>query len=247
MKYKAFIYFILCFILASCGGTEKLYIKALNDARNRELQDKSFNLTAIDLNTMFPKETKVVNGETYLLMVAWKADANYYKNDPTTGFYNTGNYPVYTTLRSDFNAWLEMHSSEIERDTLRLKQLLGLPPTAVKTVFVEFWVRPQDLVRPCPDAEINDISCDLDFPSGSSCDHILWFTEFKNNSFNDPMVFNRYPFTGFGYTYDWYPKNKTHRGLSEFVIGTNKNVLIGSIKTTDDFLRQFLTHLGLIY
>lgn len=38
---------------------------------------------------------------------------------------------------------------------MRLKQLLGLPPTATNSYFVKFWVRPNDLFRPCPDKEIN--------------------------------------------------------------------------------------------
>lgn len=38
--------------------------------------------------------------------------------------------------------------------SLRLKQLLGMPPSAEETAFVEFWVRPEDLFRPCPDPEI---------------------------------------------------------------------------------------------
>ena len=48
----------------------------------------------------------------------------------------------------------------------------------------------------------------------------------------------KYPWTQLGYTYDWNPENKSHVGLSEFVIGENKNIVIKAIYSTNDYLEK---------
>lgn len=44
---------------------------------------------------------------------------------------------------------------------LRLKQYIGLPPDADKNAFVEMWIDPHDVFRPCPDPEITDHECQV--------------------------------------------------------------------------------------
>lgn len=46
----------------------------------------------------------------------------------------------------DFLSWM----------LLRTRQYLGLPHTGRHNLFVEMWVKPSDLFRPCPDPEIDD-------------------------------------------------------------------------------------------
>lgn len=66
---------------------------------------------------------------------------------------------------------------------LRLKQLLGLPPQTQKSQFVEFWVSPHDLFRPCHDPEISDSVCELDFPPDVSENYRKWFDNQKSGSY----------------------------------------------------------------
>ena len=47
---------------------------------------------------------------------------------------------------------------------LRLKQNIGLPPTADNDTFVEIWVSPQQFFRPCPDPAITDTACQVRVP-----------------------------------------------------------------------------------
>lgn len=47
---------------------------------------------------------------------------------------------------------------------MRLRQLIGLPPDAGDDAFLEVWVRPEDLFRPCPDPEITDSQCQVEIP-----------------------------------------------------------------------------------
>jgi hypothetical protein len=52
--------------------------------------------------------------------------------------------------------------------TLRVKQLLGLPPNNSNLYFVELWVNPQSLFRPTPDNEVNDTVSQLTFSSSAT-------------------------------------------------------------------------------
>ncbi|MBI1928900.1 hypothetical protein HYR99_32225 [Candidatus Poribacteria bacterium] len=119
---------------------------------------------------------------------------------------------------------------------LRLEQLLGLPPNSrtnpqnKKEYFVEMWVKPDDLFRPCPDSEIDDHQCELgeakgDFEVRDGKPFVEWFTESQKADYlqsNPDMMNAWFPWTRLGYTYDWgNPVNEV--GLSEFVIKSSKS------------------------
>lgn len=48
--------------------------------------------------------------------------------------------------------------------TARLEQLLGLPPGGDRDAFVQVWVDPKDLRRPCADPDVTHASCPIDGP-----------------------------------------------------------------------------------
>ena len=159
--------FAFCLVLALFGCTERIYRKALADAAQPTHTERSFSLTKISSEN--PNlQWKEIGGERYVLVSSWKADAKYYKNDPQTGFYNTGKYPIWVTAAPDLQQRIASEQRKFNKTKpldKRLKQLFGLPPNADKKVFVEFWVRPQDLVRPCVDSEVTDGTCDLALPT----------------------------------------------------------------------------------
>jgi hypothetical protein len=63
----------------------------------------------------------------------------------------------------------------------------------------------------------------------------MWLANQARASFADSSLYRRYPFTQLGYTYDWNPKNKKHEGLSEFVIGSNRNIVVNKVYKTMDY------------
>lgn len=230
--------FLTLFLLAlSACSTKYRYTKALNDAAQPSPPKISQNLTKIATDAPNLK-WKTINGEQYLLVSSWKADTKFYKNDPQSGVYNTGKYPIWVTAAPDLQLWLA--ANKVGDPEKRLRQLLGLPPNADKKYFVEFWVRPQDLIRPCIDTEVNDSACELYLknPADANAENLLWLLEQVHQSFADSTLYNRYPFTQLGYTYDWHPRNKSHVGLSEFVIGKNKNIVVGDVFTTAEYLKK---------
>lgn len=88
------------------------------------------------------------------------------------------------------------------------------------------------------DTEVTDSSCELIIPKGAGqdCENLVWLIEQTRKSFSDTTLYNRYPFTQLGYTYDWNRKNKRHVGLIEFVIGKNKSIVVDTVVGTADYV-----------
>lgn len=112
----------------------------------------------------------------------------------------------------------------------RLNQILGLPPEAdpARRRVVQLFVRPEDLFRPCPDAEIDDTTCGLAFPANVTPAYREWFDKQYAESFGYWQK-RHFPFTGLGYTYDWC-NVATREGPSEFVARQGSTVVVASIQ-----------------
>jgi hypothetical protein len=240
LKITPAIAFIFCGCLLAMSACTKLhYEKALSDASQPSNAKRAFNLTSVSKNNKDLK-WKEIGGESYVLVSAWKADTVYYKNDVKTGFYNTGKYPIWVTVAPDLQKKLATEKRKYKSQKAmdkRLRQLFGLPPGDKKLYFVEFWVRPADLARPCVDTDVTDNSCELFLPKDATpdCESLMWLANQARASFADSSLYRRYPFTQLGYTYDWNPKNKKHEGLSEFVIGSNRNIVVNKVYKTMDY------------
>jgi len=219
--------------IASIGQTDR---ELYRDAMARSIYPDSTKiydgLVRIDrCNTGLVR--KEIKGEEHILVCTWKQNVSFYSKSE---IFNTGSYPIWVTAAPELKS---RFSAEAPADTnLRLIQLLGLPPGSKYSYFVEIWVRPQDLFRPCPDKEISDSKCDLCFPEGTDAEHIRWINENRISRYYQCDLYSQYPWGQLGYTYDWNPGNKSHVGLSEFVIGANKTVYINRIVTTREYLSE---------
>ena len=221
----------------------ELYAKAVKDALNPEPGEVSRQLVPISLENGH-LIWEAFDGKPYVLMVSWVSDASYYqhsleKKQP----YNTGSYSIWVSAAPQVQkrcSWGGFGGQDLD---LRLRQLLGLPPRdpekdLEKKDFVEFWVRPQDLFRPCPDNEVEDRSCGLDLPAKVPPQYRLWFNSLRARQYfqsSQPTQNEAYPWTQLGYTYDWSPTNRGHVGPSEFVIRQNSEVRIKGIVPTGKY------------
>ncbi len=211
------------------------YQKAIADAMSPEPSKICNSLVSITKDNK-NLTWKTINGEDYILVVTWKQSIQYYAPYIDSAFYNTGNYEIWITTSPEL---LDRFKGGRRVDTnRRLQQMLGLPPNSVYNYFVEFWVRPQDLFRPCPDKEIADGTCSLCFPQGTDSTYMAWINGNRISRYYPCDLFNKYPWTQLGYTYDWNPRNKSHVGLSEFVIGKNKKIIVQAIYTTAQYLNR---------
>jgi len=243
MKYSSTLLFFIFLALVSCV--------TIND---RNLNNQAILYQQSIVNAMSPDSVKVCNsllpinkqnnnliwktisGNDYLLVVTWKQNISYYKPYLDSAFFNTGGYPIWITTAPELKN--RMNQTKVTDMNLRLKELLGLPPNSVYSYFVEFWVKPEDLFRPCPDKEITDNRCNLCFPENSDSTHINWINTNRIDRYYPCNLYNKYPWTQLGYTYDWNPKNRSHVGLSEFVIGAHKNIVVKAIYTTEEYLKD---------
>jgi hypothetical protein len=255
MKNRILSFFQLLFLVVACqlGACQTSNVIHQKTQSDQSLSDDSlvyiYNQSILDAR--IPDSTEIyrdlvsigpqneslyrdtIDGENYVLVVAWKSDTSYY-NSYIGSFYNTDKFDLWVTVAPELLERMGEDNAEDAR--LRLKQLLGLPPTSKNDWFIEFWVRPQDLFRPCPDSEIKDKECDLCFPDKVDSGHKSWINEYRVSSYYDCK--SNFPWTQLGYTYDWSPQNESHIGLSEFVIDKYARVKIKAIYATDVYLNQ---------
>lgn len=142
-----------------------------------------------------------------------------------------------------------------EVTTLRFAQALGLPEPTGERMVVGLLVNVADTFRPCPDPEVNDHECELDYPTNYSGDLIefdpatlIWESTACNAAgciYNDWFDNRRatvytgasaFPFTQLGYTYDWgVDAPAMHIGLSEFAVKGGSTFKVVSADTTPDY------------
>ena len=112
---------------------------------------------------------------------------------------------------------------------LRIKELLGLPPSSPNDTVAEFWLDPAFAFRPAAEPAINSVSAGVTTSTNGPLialnDRIPsfwvgWFNNFYQSCDYGMSkgVEKSFPWTQLGYTYDWAPGQKTHFGLSEFVL-----------------------------
>ncbi|MEN6374651.1 MAG: hypothetical protein ABFD75_07720 [Smithella sp.] len=208
----------------------KAYKNAIKDAENAEPHEISRNLVAIvPANNKLMWKKKGGDQETSLLVVTW---TNYNGYDDKIGQRVEVAREIWVTTVPEVRNFCKNLKAN---KTLRLEQLLGLPPNAGKTKFVEMWVKPKDMFRPSADPEISDSEAEIDFRIPNdfvkiSDDYIKWFNNLKMNSYGN----EGYPWTRLGYTYDW-GNDDNHVGLSEFVIIKGSTIEINSISSESQY------------
>jgi len=228
----------LCFALLGIShlfsqSLDELYENALRDAAYPEAKEISTNLTIVDKKT--PNLIwKTIENEEYVLVGTWVKDKSFFEKSTT---YETGSRVVWVTLAPQLQQFAKefVAKNGKEKITLRLEQLLGLPPNNGKLFFVEMWVRPQDMLRPSWDSEITDNTSQLCQPATIDAAYAEWFYKLRADSYANCQLYYKFPWTQLGYSYDWNPENKNHQGLSEFIIWKNKKAIVHKIYTNDEY------------
>lgn len=134
---------------------------------------------------------------------------------------------------------------------LRLEQLLGTPPGGTYDAFLQVWIDPDALFRPCADPSVTATTCPVIAPlSTKAPDQVAWdcsapanaHAQWLCNSWairygnSDPL--RQYPWTALGYTYDWSPDSPSGVGPSEFVANATTKVVFEQLIPTEEFCAQ---------
>lgn len=218
---------------ASPADLQQAYLNAVKDAATAEPQEISKNLTPIvETNSNLIWEGQP--GDKRLLVLTWTSWNGY---DDKIGQSIVTTRETWVTAAPELkNFCVNYASTQPNNLTLRLEQLLGLPPNNDKTKFVALWVKPQDLFRPAPDPEISDQEAGVTFPQSKfltvSPEYVTWFNNLSSQSYGE----KGYPWTRLGYTYDWgNPASEV--GLSEFVINTGATIKVDGVTSTGDYCK----------
>lgn len=122
------------------------------------------------------------------------------------------------------------HTNGYSEDmTLRMEQLIGLPPQKGYTHFTFMWVSPEDLYRPSANPSIDTNVGTVDFPEGTDEEYINWYNGNAEYSYNP----HKYPWTRLGYTYDW-ADNGTEYGLSEYILKKDSKATVEKTVTNEE-------------
>lgn len=228
------------------GDVNQEFAAAVNDARVADYSEISRDL--IPINKYNPDLIWDGDpGSSRVLVVTWTG-GDYYDGYVGTDYYLPVN--VWVTVVPEIKTYFEERGYTADTiTTLRVEQLLGLPPNDGKTKFVEIWAKPIDLFRPAPDPEISDREAELDFPESqfriystdvylkegdTSYIYVDWFNYMIPASYDSA---NPMPWTRLGYTYNW-GNSDGKIGLSEFVIKSDSTVGIKSVTLTGNYFRN---------
>ncbi|NBQ68836.1 MAG: hypothetical protein EBU46_08395 [Nitrosomonadaceae bacterium] len=217
--------------------TTAVYNRAVDDAavaEQTEINDRLFAINSANQALQW-KDGKV-------LVVSWKSKSSYesnYKNQTHTA--PQEKYVTWVTAAPQLQAFCRDFVKNNPHGDLnqRLKQYLGLNPDWHYEVFIELWVDPADVFRPCVDPEIDDASCQLKFAGDKvpAVKNIADYPAFyKNLYFNDFRYRPGVPWTGLGYTYDW-GNPASRAGASEYILSPGSPYQIERVVETADYCR----------
>jgi hypothetical protein len=219
--------------------TQQLYPDAVRDAAIIEESEISTDLLAISPANPHLRWSA---DQAKVLVVTWKSQGSYEKylmpqkntaNDEANVVWVSTAPEVQQFCQNYKRDHVNASKADIE---LRLKQYLGLNADWKYDVFVEMWVSPGDLFRPCVDPEVTDSTCNRNFqnppPAVKGIKDYPAF--YKNLYFADFRSLPGVPWTGLGYTYDWgNPQNE--KGASEFILRPDAGYEIHKAIPTVDY------------
>lgn len=242
---------------SSLMGIFRQSIDVASKTYKHEASDSLFAIAPWNKKVVWNKE------QTHVLMLTWIPVAHKKTYEDKLGNEMTIAWDAWVTAVPEVKEFTQRYV-RINKNgfnlTDRIEQFLGLipskPPYAISQnkFFIEMWVRPEDLFRPCLDAEIGDKECMIDphesdlekLPAGyrdmsklvpMTPEHKVWFDKEKKGKYEGQWAM---PWTRFGYTYDWGSLNKgmgkrAAQGASEYLIKNGSKVIIQNIIATDEY------------
>ncbi|SMF13632.1 hypothetical protein SAMN02745866_00858 [Alteromonadaceae bacterium Bs31] len=178
-----------------------------------------------------------IENETYVKVAAWMSKVafnRFYAEKDTLKSPPENIASIWVTLVPQVKNFCE--NLTLDNPRFRLQQYLGLNPNRSYDIFVELWVKPEDIFRPCPDPEPSDQNCQLSFSETSTyqpariTDYPAFFEKLKQQSYQKGGA----PWTRLGYTYDWQ-YGEYGVGASEYIISPDSDLYIAEHYSTSDY------------
>lgn len=221
-----------------------LFQRAIEDAATATEEDVSHQLRPVrrdDPRLIWREEPD--DQKRWLKVVSWMSDTAFQQHfaplvdDPEGAKTPTREPVIWVTLAPEIQQFCR--ALNLPDPSFRLKQYLGLDPNRRYQHFVELWVQPEDLFRPCPDPETDDTNCELHASTTAPPkvknipDYAAYFTRLKARQYQRDGA----PWTRLGYTYDWAYGTRGV-GASEYVIVPDARYIVAGNATTDEYCLQ---------
>lgn len=139
---------------------------------------------------------------------------------------------IWTFTDKEILSWYQKHKDNVTDWSMRLKQLIGVPPEGEYTYVSAFWVNVEDVIRPANDPDVTKSNIGEVLENTISDDYKQWFYGNIIGSYFS----GAYPWTRLGYTYDW-SKDSGEYGVTEFLVQPNSQVDIEFTKSLDEFIK----------
>jgi hypothetical protein len=250
---------VICILLGFCGFVSYQYFSIHNQHAiylNQTVFQRSINDAALlddskVVNTLFALNPnnrslvyKQIDGREHVKAVAWMSNdtfTNYYLDENGSLKSKSQSPPVnialnWVTLVPQVRSFCQ--ALAYDDPSFRIKQFLGLDPNRAYEQFVEIWVEPKKVFRPCIDSDPTDASCELPsrYTGLSKVDGIddykAFFESLKSSSYTPQGA----PWTRLGYTYDW-AKGQRGIGASEYVLVPDSTFYIDRHFSTKEYCR----------
>jgi len=204
-------------------------------------------LTASDAITI------TTNGSTYLSVVSLMSDyvwTSFYQPHLGGLMTNTVGHESWVTFQTELKDYLNARTSEFSSGltgaTMRGEMALGMTNSGSHIWAVELWVPEDALFRPAINWTLTDTWTDTSW-AGHDTNGPSWFLTnygesyfqwFTNRQATIYAGNNAFPWSGLGYSYDWYyPTNSSSIvGLSEFVVSAGQGFYVAGATQVDQYL-----------
>lgn len=210
------------------------YLRAVQQTVTPHVSDVSHSLVTID--PRMPAKTVTWFGSYEL--PAYRPNGNWTTTAPKDIWITVAPY-----VKDFCQNFVRSHGADLDALTLRLEQLIGLPPGAGQTHFMEIAVKDPGstahLFRPCATSRATNVdTCAVGGPPATDPKHAAWIYRQYFNAFARPTP-DLYPWTALGYTFDWAVREEppgagsfVRFGGSEFVIPKGAPIEIQSVADT---------------
>ena len=175
---------------------------------------------------------KTVHGQQYVLMATF---TGYVKSFPPGDSVTTSWGETWLFIPAQMQYRLGRSFDAHSDTTLRISQMLGLPPVNSDKYIVQMWVPVSKLYRPAGSPNITTTTASPVLDTSATAAYKLWFNNYIIGSYYQPYV-THYPWTRMGYTYDWYPKGN-RVGCSEFVLPKGSGIWVEKATTAAGFFK----------
>jgi hypothetical protein len=210
---------------------DERYAAAITDAISADSTEIIDTLWAIS-KTNSGVEFRTFGEVEYVLMATFH---NYPKGYLTDTIYSRSTTYTFVFIPKQFSQYFRATIPADGDLQMRALQLIGLPPNDNKTHFAELWVRPQDLIRPSGDYEIDDRTAQP-YLTGTASKDSYYSNWYAGNTYWSYFSGSKlYPWTRIGYTFDWAGL-ESEVGISEYLIKPSSMMLLKEQYTAIDYL-----------